>query len=124
YKPSSVFLKWAKLCAFFTWCVERRLLDASPVLVKVRAPQPEPLRDLAFSDEEITRLLAAADSDAQLRALVRFLLDTGARASEACAVRLDDLDLDAGTCAVMGKGDRPGQLLYTAATADAVRAWL
>lgn len=63
-----------------------------------------------LSVAEVERLLEAPDPDHDLfwrdRAILEFLYATGVRVSELVAVRMAHLDLDAGFCAVFGKGSK------------------
>jgi integrase/recombinase XerD len=63
----------------------------------------------AISIADVQRLLAAPAGDGPVplrdRALLEFLYATGARAGEAAALRLDDLDLDRAV-RLRGKGDK------------------
>jgi integrase len=54
----------------------------------------------AFTIEEIARLLAAAEGDAELYCILALLLTTGLRRSELLGLTLEALDLEAATLAV------------------------
>jgi integrase len=54
----------------------------------------------AFTTEEITRLLAAAESDPETHCMLALLLTTGLRRSELLGLALDSIDLDAATLTV------------------------
>jgi len=63
--------------------------------------------------------------DARDRALFMFLLDTGARAFEVCAVDIDDVDLLQGTVAIRkGKGGKPRLVCIGKKTRKAIRQYL
>lgn len=70
---------------------------------------PEQLVDVP-SERDIAALLKACsgkDFDSRRdEALIRFLVDTGARRGEVVALTVDDVDLDAGVAKVLGKGRR------------------
>ena len=80
-----------------------------------------------LTDDQLRALLKACEGkdfeDLRDAALLRVLIDTGARASEIMGLEIDsedpDLDLDAGTIRVLGKGRRPR---YVAIGAKTVRA--
>jgi site-specific recombinase XerD len=52
--------------------------------------------------------------------LIRLLLDCGVRVSEACGLRLDQLDLDQGMAIVKGKGSKVRPVYFGARTARAL----
>ena len=59
------------------------------------------------------------------KALVRLLHDVALRREEACALDVEDLDLEAGTVAILGKGRASKEkLTLPEPTKDALRAWL
>jgi site-specific recombinase XerD len=63
-----------------------------------------------LTDDELRALLKAADGNTfeQRRdvALLRVMIDTGARVSEIANLTMDDVDLNTGTITVVGKGRR------------------
>lgn len=80
--------------------------DARPIRVEKRAPR-------ALTVEEAKTLLGKLQADADairldLPDLCEFMLGTGVRIGEACAVQLDQLDLDAGTIEVSRTDTRFG----------------
>lgn len=78
---------------------------------KLKAPRVaiEPLEPVSM--EVVDRMLAKCGDDKvgrRDRALLYFLLDTGVRASELLAIRLDEIDLLSGECLIRkGKGRKP-----------------
>ena len=96
---------------------------------KVRAPklsikviEPVPM-------ETVKRLVASCDgtreTDTRDRAMILFLLDTGARAFEACGADLNDLDLMNGDLIVRhGKGDKQRMVMIGKKTRQEVRRYL
>lgn len=79
-------------------------------------------------DEDIRRLIeACAGKDFESRrdeAIVRLLVDTGARRGELVAIALDDVDLDQGLVRVLGKGRRARILPVGARTVRALDRYL
>jgi integrase/recombinase XerD len=113
--------------AFAAWCVEEAVLGTNPMR---RIPAPS-LRDDGvdpYSDEELARLLGAARKSrnaARDSALLYILMDTGIRASELAALRLQDTDLTARTAMVRyGKGGRSRQIAFGKQTAQAIWRYL
>jgi integrase len=77
---------------FLNWCVRRGYLEQSPALLLERPMLKEKSRDHVLSDEEIAALWRASDDGAPHSRLVRFLLATSCRLSEAAEARADELD--------------------------------
>jgi integrase len=77
-----------------------------------------------ITDDELATLLKACTgktfNDRRDEALIRFLLDCGVRISEACALRVDQLDLDRGMAIVKGKGNKVRPVYFGARTARAL----
>jgi site-specific recombinase XerD len=81
---------------------------------------------LPLSEDQVNHLLnAAATSEYPLRnkAIILFLLDTGVRASEMCALRPRDIDKDARTAVVLGKGNKRRVVYYGRTVASALAAY-
>ena len=77
------------------FAVKNGRLDAS-VATGVEFPKPAKHRPHVLTEDEAAKLAAAADAiDEQAGRLVRFLAGTGVRISEACALRVRDLDFEA-----------------------------
>jgi site-specific recombinase XerD len=92
--------------AFFNYCVSEEYIALSPMR-KVKMPRlPKDLLP-AFEKTDVKALLAACNTDRD-RALVLFLLDTGVRAAECCALTVGDVDLQTGSVTIrQGKGKKP-----------------
>jgi site-specific recombinase XerD len=108
--PHTVKRHHTILSAFYTWLCspDIRLADVHPVRV-VPAPRLPKLKPKALSHAEVKSLLGATSRSRHKRrdrAIIRFLLDTGARASELCGARLGDVDLHTGRIRVLGKGSK------------------
>lgn len=86
------------------------------------APPPVP------SDDQLKKLLKACErKDFRARrdtAIVRLLLDCGLRREECANLTLDDIDLDANTARVVGKGRRPRVVAFGRKTALALDRYL
>jgi len=98
---------------------------------QVAAPAPGRKLPVALSEREVEKLLAApaaATADAALRrrdsAMLETLYATGLRVSELVNLRLDHLDLDAGVCRVVGKGDKERLVPLGQAAIDRLRRYL
>jgi integrase/recombinase XerD len=82
----------------------------------------------ALDVDQVFRLLDAPAEDGPLalrdKALLEFLYGTGARISEAVGCAVDDLDLDAGTVTLHGKGGRTRVVPVGAYACAALQAYL
>jgi integrase len=81
----------------FNWCVEREIIEASPIRI-VSRPAKEESRDRVLDDGELRAVWRACDNDLPYPypAIVRLLILTGARKLEIGEMRWSELDLDAG----------------------------
>lgn len=122
-KPATANNRYRGLQSYFKWLLEEGQITASP-MAHMKPPKiPEQAPDV-LSDEDIRALLKACSGNgfAERRdtALVRLLLDTGLRRGEMASLMLwreeerrgdvervaGDVDLDAQTLRVLGKGRR------------------
>ena len=65
------------------------------------------MRTLILDDAQLTRLLAATKGERHAlrdRAMLELLFGSGLRAGELCRLHVEELDLDAGTILILGKG--------------------
>jgi len=95
HAPASVRSTFNSIQAFVNWAKREGILHTDP-LKNVKPPKTDAPAKKALSAGEVRALLAAlrgSRSATGLRnlALVAVILDTGARVSELCAVRLPDL---------------------------------
>lgn len=102
------------------WHNPIRKVKAPKLSIKVIEPVPM---------ETVKRLVASCDgsreTDARDRAMILFLLDTGARAFEACGADLNDLDLINGDLIIRhGKGDKQRMVMIGKRTRQEVRRYL
>jgi integrase/recombinase XerD len=76
--------------------------------------------------EHVQALLGAWNSERRIkdRALLRLIVDTGLRISEACSLRKDNIDFQALEIKVFGKGSRERLVPISRATATAIQAYL
>jgi integrase len=76
----------------FTWCVEQGVLEESPAALSRRPLKKEKQRERVLTNDEIRALWRATADGSPFSRLVRFLLATSARYSEAALARADELD--------------------------------
>ena len=140
-KPASTARKLSALRAFFRFLVREKRLEHSP-FAALRPPRRGKPLPVVLDESEVERLLAApraALADAQKNAEVplaplrRYLLlrdialfetlySTGARIAEIVGLVRARLDLDHGTCLILGKGNKERIALLGAPACDAIRA--
>jgi len=78
----------------FNWCIERGIVDASPIL-GLKAPTKEQSRDRVLDDDEIVGLLRACRNEVYpFRQFVPMLLATAQRRGELAEMRWSEIDLD------------------------------
>jgi len=76
---------------FFNWCIARDIIAASPC-AGVKPPTAERSRDRVLSDDELTRVLQAADKmGGTFGPLVKLLALTGQRRDEIARMRWDEI---------------------------------
>lgn len=114
------YFRWLR--TLFLYLVEVGTLDESPM----RTLRPAVHRDNQihpFSREQVTALLSAArDTEYPTRdtAIFLFLLDTGARASELCGMKAEDLNARERSVRVTGKGAKERTLYLSPLTLRAL----
>jgi site-specific recombinase XerD len=115
-----------RLKTFFKWCAEQGLCD--DLAVRIRKPKQETKVINALSVEEVRSMLALCKSNGYVgrrdEALIRFLLDTGARVSEALDLTADRLHLDAGRALLNGKGQKQRYVFFGPKTTRALLRYL
>lgn len=109
-KPATITTRYRSVQQFFRWLVDEGEIKESP-MARMRAPAiPEPDTPV-LTDGQVKALLAACDGrtfeDRRDTAIIRMLIDTGMRRTEIASILLTDLDIDAQTAHIMGKGRRP-----------------
>lgn len=110
YTPATVARKFAAIRSFFGFLVEEGVLQDDPTAA-VDSPQADKRLPRPLSPEKVARLLAepAKSSTPRAlrdRALLELMYATGVRASEVVELKVDALDLEAGTVRCVGKGDK------------------
>ncbi|MEK7995416.1 MAG: tyrosine-type recombinase/integrase [Planctomycetota bacterium] len=108
--PASVKRRLACLRAMFARLRRQREIAANPftnVELRVRIPVRLPR---CLTGSEVKALLAAAKSESTTYLMVLLLVATGVRIGELAAIRLGDLDFDARSIRILGKGSRERQV--------------
>ena len=111
-RPISVRNNYRNLSKFAGWLVQEGHLRRNP-LAGIRPPKPtKNLLPKAISPDDIRAMLGAAKTIRD-KAILLFFWDTGCRAMEAVQLHWGDIDLEAGTVEVIGKGDKSRKMYFT-----------
>jgi site-specific recombinase XerD len=112
---------------WFAWMAEEDEIAENPT-ARMKPPHvPEQQVEVLTTDQIRALLKACEGRDFVSRrdaAIIRLFADTGMRLSELARLTLDDVDLDSGTAAVLGKGRRPRACPFGAKTAQALDRYL
>jgi len=123
HEPGTVKVRYRGLFRFCSWLVDEGELIQNP-MTTLSAPELNMKPVPVITDDDLGALLKACGgkefNDRRDEALIRFLLDCGVRISEACGLRLDQLDLDQGMAIVRGKGSKVRPVYFGARTARAL----
>ncbi len=98
------------LHSFFKWTIEHKIFTEQPVN-RADFPKREAVEYDLLSEQEIERVLSGeipphTPTPLRTRAIVFMFLLTGLRVSELAYLPVGNLDFDAGTVTVCGKGDK------------------
>lgn len=105
------------LSSYFGWLHKEGLIQMNPCSNLGTIKCPKVVRE-PYSAEDLERLREACKK-LRDRALMEFLLSTGCRISEVCALNRNDIDFQSLECTVTGKGNKQ-RIVYL----DAVAAML
>jgi site-specific recombinase XerD len=93
------------LRSFFKFAEINGVVKSSPIRVIQRRGAPRRLPHW-LSVEDIKKLIEAAEEKISYRALVEFFWASGCRIAEVVGARMEEIDWQAGTVRVIGKGDK------------------
>jgi site-specific recombinase XerD len=99
-----------------------RLLPFSPA-EKIVRPKKERKQRVFLRVDEYMRLLNAAAGHSRDYAILQLFLQTGIRVAELVGLTLPDIDLDAGTMLVNGKGNKQRTIYLEKKATQALRAY-
>jgi integrase/recombinase XerC len=124
---ASVARKIAAAKALFRFLHRRGVLARDPAAElsspKVRRPLPTFLG--VDAAKEVVETPSGDEADARRdRALLEVLYGSGLRVSELCSLDLRDVDVEAGSLRVLGKGSKERVVPLGSKAAEAVRLWL
>lgn len=102
---STVLSKRRYLSSFYDFLYREGIVPQNP-LEKLEVMKVEKKIREAFCTEDLEKLRVTCGRDFRARALVEFLLSTGVRVSECCALNVGDIDLYRQEFLVTGKGNK------------------
>ena len=127
YAPTTAARKLSAMRGAYAWLYERKMVERDPAAVVPGPRRPHKL-PATFNEGELERLLdrpsASQPRALRDRALLEVLYGCGLRASEACALRLQDVDLESARMRVIGKGDKQRALPIGGAAVQALDRYL
>jgi site-specific recombinase XerD len=127
YAPATAARKLSAARGAYGFMLDRGLVERNPAAL---LPGPRQVRTLpaTLSEHEVEELLdrpvGADPRRLRDRALIELLYGCGLRASEACGLRMADVDADEGTVRVTGKGGKERVVPLGGAAADALGRYL
>jgi integrase/recombinase XerD len=108
-RASSAARRVSTLKRFYRYCLRERRITVDPTL-KLDPPKRAPRFPKSLSEADVEALLAAPDTTTPMglrdRAMLELLYATGLRVSELVAVKVFEVNLDAGVVRAMGKGSK------------------
>lgn len=99
---------------FLGYCVRDELLDKSP-FVKVKMPKIADSLPIVLSDDEAKKVLQTV-KERRDRLIVRFILDSGVRATELLTLNVGDVDMQTGVVTIKLGKQQKGRLTSIGAT--------
>lgn len=119
--------RYSSLRNFFRWLEEEGEIPTSP-MATIKPPRVDEKPPPILTEDDLRAVLSSPSGtsfeDRRDAALLRLLVDTGARASEIVGLRLDDLDLDYEVAIVQGKGGKSRSVPFGHKTAKAIDRYL
>jgi site-specific recombinase XerD len=117
-RPRTVKDYHGHLRTFFRWLISEEVIETSP-MEKLAAPVARADQIQPFTEEQVRSLIASTKHThhpKRDRAILMFMLDTGARASEVCGLKVRDVDLQNRCAQVLGKGNKHRQIFFSGQT--------
>jgi site-specific recombinase XerD len=130
HAPSSTETNRGYLSTFFRWAIrsdygiETNPMEAVPTIT---VPQTEPH---IVTDEEFEAMVRTTESkrpsftDRRDKAIILLLESSAARRGEVASAKLADLNLRDNTLQIMGKGSKPGELVFDDRAADSLHHYV
>jgi tyrosine recombinase XerC len=125
--PRSVGRRLAAIRSFYRYLMSEEIVPANPARGVVTPRAGKTLPKFLTEDEATSLLDGTFRADGlgtRDRALLELFYSTGARISEICALDLDDLDLNAESVRLFGKGSKERIVPVGAAARSALEGWM
>jgi site-specific recombinase XerC len=107
WKPATASNRYRGLRRFFNWLVSEQELEVSP-MARLKPPRVPEAPPAVLGEEELRRLLKACEGtgfeDRRDAALIRLMVDAGARCGGVLSMRVAQLHLDEGWARIVAKG--------------------
>lgn len=120
--------KYQLISSVYNYLYQHRYIPHNPITAsespKATVVYQEPLSRLNL--EKVKSVIERLPMRESLRdmAIIHFFVSTGCRVSELCNVRLGDIDLEARTCKVKGKGKKERPVALTENACYRIKAYL
>ncbi len=111
---------------FFTWCSNEYNLP-NVVKGRIKYPKNPPPEPKAVKLETAIKLILSCGDDiygVRNRAMLMFLLSSGARREEVASLTVERLDLEQRIAVVYGKGNKHRPVIFDPLTSDAINEWM
>ena len=123
---ATLYAATVRIKTFFTWCASQNIYP--DIGARIRKPRQASKVINALSIDEVRAMLALCTENGYVgrrdEAFVRFLIDTGARVSEALDLEMERLDLDAGRALLNGKGRKQRIVFFGQRTKKALMRFI
>ncbi len=115
--------KLAAIREYLKFLVNEKILPSSPA-ESIVIPKKERKQRVFLRVDEYMRLLNAAVGNSRDYAILQLFLQTGIRVAELVSLELSDIDLDAGTMLVNGKGNKQRTIYLEKKATQALRVYV
>ena len=128
-RPTSARARFRSLQQFFKWAAAEGEVPTSP-MANMSPPAVPEVPVPVLGEDELRALVRACEPrspdfyDRRDSALIRVLIDTGARLAEVAGLRVEDVDLERGLVQVLGKGRRPRVMAVSSRTARSLDRYI
>lgn len=110
------------LSAYFGWLHKEGLIVSNPI-VNLGAIKYQKVKRMPYSSVDIEKLKENCTNDRD-KAIISFLLSTGCRISEVCALNRTDIDYENKECTVLGKGNKERTVFLDDVTAMLLKRYI
>lgn len=121
-QPSSVSVRFRAVQQFGKWVAQED--EGDDVTVGMRRPVVPEKEVPVLKPDQMRALLDAAKQSKRDHAILLLMIDTGCRLGEVAALTVEDVNMDAQTVTVTGKGRRQRTVAIGAVTAEALDRYL